>query len=272
VVYPGFLGAYQYAEDLKYAMLETISETVGTCEEHARQSTVQGVNMIKNLGILHLGNNFPDVSFRPENMFRRRRDQLARQVDIEVDFSDFFDVTSLWERQEKVAGTSMAVTVAGVVGGRLIGGVGWLDGTLGMIKVMGVSNVRRLIIPGIIATVVLGVSYAVSSIPNSLPRRLSNKLYSQLTALDYTHANANRISAEVRRALKYPADNLRVGLKRNVENLQEKTEKTNKLKHESSVARKYFVNLVTKTGEIRGKVERVDLEGPAPGVAAAYEG
>jgi mitofusin len=117
----------------------------------------------------------------------------------------------------------------------------------------------------------LGVAYAVSSIPNSLPRRLSNKLHSQLLALDYTHSNATRISSEVRRALKYPADNLRVGLKRNVEKLQGKKEDTDKLKHESQVAQKYFGNLITKTGEIRSKVMRVDLEGPAPGVAAGFD-
>jgi replication fork clamp-binding protein CrfC len=152
IIYPGVMSAYQYAEDLKYAMLQTISDTVGSCEEHARQRSAQGVNMIKNLGLLHLGNTFPDVSFRPENMFRRKRDALARQVDIEVEFTDFFDITSLWERQEKVAGTSMAVTVAGVVGGRLIGGVGWLDGTLGAIKVVGMGNVRKLIIPGFVLT------------------------------------------------------------------------------------------------------------------------
>jgi len=252
-------------------MLQTISDSVTSCEEHARQKSASGVNMIKSLGILHLGNNFPDVSFRPENMFRRKRDALARQVDVEVEFSDFFDLTSLWEKQEKVAGTSMALTVAGVVGGRLVGGVGWLDGTLGAIKIMGVGNMRRLIIPGLIATVVLGVSYAVSSIPSSLPRRISNKLHAQLAMLDYTHSNATRISSEVRRALKYPADNLRVGLKRNVEKLQGQKEDTDKIKHESTVAQRYFVNLITKTGDIRSKIQRVDLEGPAPGVAATYE-
>jgi GTP-binding protein EngB required for normal cell division len=289
IEYPGFLSAFQYAEDLKWAMLQTISDTVTTCEENARQRTVTGVNMIKNLGILHLGNNFPDVSFRPENMFRRKRDALARQVDVDVEFADFFDIASLWERQEKVAGTSMALTVAGVVGGRLVGGVHWLDGTLGAIRVLGVNNMRRLIIPSIIATgmhahfylsatttntatVILGVSYAVVSVPNSLPRRISSKLQAQLSALDYTHSNSTRISSEVRRALKYPADNLRVGLKRNVEKLQGKKEDTDKLKHESTAAQKYFVNLISRTGEIKRKVNGVDLEGPAPGVAAAYEG
>ncbi len=120
-------------------------------------------------------------------------------------------------------------------------------------------------------SVVLGISYALASIPQSLPRRLSRKLSAQLIALDYTHANASRISSEVRRALKYPADNLRVGLQRNVENLQSKREERSKIRTESEVARKYFINLVRESTDIRRGVERVDLEGPAPGVAAAYD-
>ena len=115
------------------------------------------------------------------------------------------------------------------------------------------------------------MSYTLSQIPNSLPKRLSTKLSSQLAALDYTHANASRISAEVRRALKYPADKLREGLQRSVDNLQEQRSETTKVQRESEVARKYFTNLVRDSHEIRGRVDRVDLEGPAPGIAAAYD-
>jgi len=152
IEYPGLFSAYQYAEDLRDSMLHEISETVRQCEEHARSQAVQGFNGIKNLGVLHLGNQlYADVMFRPERMFRKSMHALARQVDVEIDLWDFFDIGSLWERQEKVAGTSMAVTVAGMVGGRMIGGVGWLDGTLGAVKIMGTKNLRHLIIPGLIA-------------------------------------------------------------------------------------------------------------------------
>lgn len=150
VQYPGIFGAYQYADDLKAAMLQQITETVRECEEHARQRTVQGVSGIKSLGLLHLGDQYVDLTFRSEKMFRSRRDALARQVDVEVEVWDFFDLTNLWERQEKVAGTSMAVTVAGVVGGRMLGGVGWLDGALGAAKVVGANNMRRLFVPGLV--------------------------------------------------------------------------------------------------------------------------
>jgi mitofusin len=152
IEYPGLLSAYQYAEDLRDSMLHEVSETVRLCEEHARTQAAQGYNGIKNLGILHLGDDIhAGVKFLPERMFRKSMHALARQVDIDIELWDFFDVASLWERQEKVAGTGMAVTVAGVVGGRLMGGVGWLDGALGAAKVLGSNNMRRLLIPGLIA-------------------------------------------------------------------------------------------------------------------------
>ncbi|OCK81352.1 hypothetical protein K432DRAFT_326482 [Lepidopterella palustris CBS 459.81] len=271
IPYPGLLSAYQYAEDIRDAMLQEISETVRMCEEHARTQAVQGFNGIKNLGILHLGNKlYADVMFLPERMFRKPIHALARQVDVEVEIWDFFDVASLWERQEKVAGTGMAVTVAGVIGGRMIGGVGWLDGALGAVKILGSNNIRRLILPGLVATVAIGVSYALTSIPRSLPRRLSAKLSSQLTALDYVHRNASRISSEVRRALKGPANDLRVGLQRSVEKLEVKKEETSKFRTDAEVARKYFGNLVRDSNDLRHGVGRVDLEGTPPGLAATY--
>ncbi|KAF1814861.1 transmembrane GTPase Fzo1 [Eremomyces bilateralis CBS 781.70] len=271
VEYPGLLSAYQFADDIKDAMLASVTAAVSGCEQRARQRTVEGVNMIKQLGLLHIGQEFSNFNFRSEQMFTKRKDALARYVDFEIDATDFFDISSLWERQEKLLGGSMAVTVAGVVGGRLIGGVSWVDGALGVARVVGVKNIRHMIIPGLIATVVLAASYAISSIPSSLPRRLSTKLAAQLAEIDYTHSNATRVSAEVRRALKFPADNLRVGLRRSVEKLQSKKDETAKLKAETEGARKYFVGLLKESNDIRTGVERVDLEGPAPGVAGSYD-
>jgi mitofusin len=152
VEYPGLFGAYSYADDLKAAMLNHITETVRWCEARGREKTVQGVSGIKQLGILHLGDAYTDLTFRSEKMFRSKRDALVRQVDFEAEVWDFFDFASIWERQEKVASTSMAVTVAGVVGTRMVGGVGWVDGALTATKLMGTSNMRRLILPGLLLT------------------------------------------------------------------------------------------------------------------------
>lgn len=153
VPYPGLFQAYNYADDLKSAMLAQIAETVRWCEERAREKTVQGVNGIKSLGILHLGDQYTELTFRSEKMFKSRRDALARSVEVDTEVWDFFDMSLgniLGERQEKVASTSLAVTVAGTLGARMIGGVGWLDGVLTATKVVGTHNLRRLVLPGIV--------------------------------------------------------------------------------------------------------------------------
>lgn len=149
VPYPGLFNAFEYAEELKEAMLSEIAASVTTCEEHARERTVKGVNAIKQLGIIHLGNEYSDLSFRPDVMFRRKRDVLARQVDIPTELWDFIDWSTLLQRQEKVAGTGMALTLATAVGTQMIGGYGWMNHALSAVRVLGNDNLRRMILPGI---------------------------------------------------------------------------------------------------------------------------
>lgn len=271
MAYPGIWNAYAFAEDVGAAMLAEITSQVDVCEDYARTKTSVGVDSVRSLGESHLGEDYVDLKFQPENMFRRRKDTLARQVHISVEIWDFVDISGLWEQQEKVAGTSMAVTVAGVLGTQVIGGTGWIGGALNVSRVLGSNNLRSLLIPGLLAAFALGVSYAVASIPTSLPRRLSAKIAHQLTVMDFTHSNALRISSEVRKALKIPADNLRIGLQRSFEELQNRREQTGKICTESKVARKYFGNLVRSSDEIRSSVQRVDLDGPAPGIAGGYD-
>lgn len=113
-------------------------------------------------------------------------------------------------------------------------------------------------------------AYVLQQIPQSLPHRLSSKIAAQLEAIDYTHTNSARISSSVRKVLRFPADNLRVGLQRSVEQLGARRDETLKVKGESEVALKYFGNLVRESSAQRRVVEEVDLEahphGPIPGM------
>ncbi|KAI5864557.1 hypothetical protein GGS23DRAFT_452894 [Durotheca rogersii] len=260
IPYPGLFQAFQYAEDIKEAILSEISESVTSCEDYARTKTVSGVNIIKQLGILHLGDEYNDLNFRSDVMFRRRRDVLAKQVDIPTEFWDFVDWSSLIQRQEKVAGTGMALTVATAIGGRLLGGMGWMDHTVTAMKLIGNDNLRKLIIPGVVLAVVSATAYVIQQIPHSLPHRLSEKISMRLAAIDYVHTNSTRISSSVRKVLRYPADNLRVGLARSVEQLDSRREETLKVRGESEVALKYFGNLVRESSHQRSLVEDIDLD------------
>ena len=152
VEYPGMFSAFQYAEDIKNAMLDQISEAVTMCENDARQNVISGVSEINKLGILHVGDEYMNLTLKPETMFQKRRDALIRYVDTPVEVWDFFDVSGLWERQEKFAGTSMALTAAGVLGGRMVGAASWVDSAMGVTRIIGVKNLKNMIVPGIVAT------------------------------------------------------------------------------------------------------------------------
>ncbi|KIW37275.1 uncharacterized protein PV06_10617 [Exophiala oligosperma] len=269
IEYPGLLSAFQYAEDLRVAMLDQISAAVTNCESYGRAKTVEGVSMIKSLGLLHVGEGYENLSFQADKMFQRRKDALVRSVDTDVEIWDFFDIAGLWERQEKTVGTGLALTVMGTVGSRAIGGVGWVDGAFGAAKILGSQNLRRLFVPGVVAAAILTVAYVLSNIPQALPPRLASKLSATLAEMDYTHSNANRIAAEVRRVLRYPAQRLTTDLAQGVEELRQKKEDVTKTKRESEVARKYFGNLVRDSSETRRRVSSIDLEG-IPGAVGAY--
>ncbi|KAH8909891.1 hypothetical protein BR93DRAFT_909364 [Coniochaeta sp. PMI_546] len=272
VPYPGLFYAFEYAEALKQAMLSEIAASVTTCEEHARTQTVKGVNAIKQLGILHLGNEYSDLNFRPDVMFRRKRDALAKQVDIPTELLDFVDWSTILQRQEKVAGTGMALTLATAVGSQMIGGYSWMNHALSAVRVMGNDNLRRLILPGIVLAALTATYYVLNQIPQSLPHRLNAKIATQLAAIDYAHVNSSRIAGSVRKVLRFPADSLRVGLQRSVEQLDSRRDETLRVRAESDVARKYFSNLVRVSDHERRTVEAVDLDAVPPGMQPGFGG
>ncbi len=107
--------------------------------------------------------------------------------------------------------------------------------------------------------------YVLSQIPHSLPHRLNAKISTQLAALDYVHSNSHRISGTVRKVLLIPANSLRVGLQRSVEQLDTRRDETLKVRKESSDALRYFGNLVQRSAHQRRQVETVDLDGHPPG-------
>jgi mitofusin len=289
VHYPGLFGAFQYAEELKEAMLSQIAASVTNCEEYARGKTVVGVNVIKQLGILHLGNEYNDLRFQPSVMFRRRRDILAREIDIPTQLLDFVDWSTLFQREEK---TGMALTLAGVVGTGVLSSYGQLNLAFRAAQVLGNDNMRGMIVPGIIVAgkvffqddsihlspmamlicpqAVAATYYVLNQIPRSLPHRLNNKIANQLEAIDYVHSNSARIAGSVRKVLRLPADALRVGLQRSVEQLGSRRDETVRVRGESDVALKYFGNLVRQSAEQRNTVDAIDLDGHPPGVAGGH--
>lgn len=149
IPYPGLIGAFQYADALKEAMLSHIVTTVSKCEDYARGKTVKGVNTIKQLGILHVGDEFQNLQFRADVMFKQKRDALGRQVNVPTQIWDFIDWSSFIKTHEKFAGTSLALTVAGSVVPQMIGMGTRLDQALTATRLLSYDQFRQLILPGL---------------------------------------------------------------------------------------------------------------------------
>lgn len=111
-----------------------------------------------------------------------------------------------------------------------------------------------------IALAIAASAYVLQQIPNSLPPRLASKISVQLAELDYVHTNSSRLSSSVRQVLRYPADNLRVGLDKSVKDLGSRRDETVKVKGESERAGKFFRELVRESEVQRSMVAAVDLE------------
>jgi mitofusin len=264
VPYPGLFGAFQYADALKEAMLSHVVEAVELAEDHARDETVRGVGVVRELGVQHLGKEYQTMNFRSDVMFRKKRDALARSVEVSTELWDFVDWSTILQRQEKVAGTGMALTVATAVVPRMIGAQGWLDHAMSAARLLGGENVRKLVIPGVIVAGLGAAYYVLSQIPQSLPHRISTKISAQLAAMDYVHANATRISTTVQKVLRIPADNLRIGLEQSVQQLGKQRSETLGVRDESSRALKYFSGLARESEAQRTTVLGVDLDALGP--------
>lgn len=71
----------------------------------------------------------------------------------------------------------------------------------------------------------------------------------------------------MRRVLRVPADNLRVGLDQSIKELGNRREETIKVKGESDRASKYFTRLVRDSEKQRNDIVTIDLDAPPQGSA-----
>lgn len=257
VPYTGIVNAYTYAEETRQALLKTIQTSVTLCEEAARKRTVSGVAAINALGLLHLSNDFVERAFRPELMFTRKRDALSRQINTQIDILDFFD----FDRQEKVAGLSLSLTLATAVTGQMFGIGSWIDALWKATNILGPRTAKKLFLPALIVAAGVGAVFLANDIPKAVPKKLAKKIRRQLEEIDYVHMNSERIAREVRKVLQFPAEELRSGFQRSIEAKGKEREELKKTIAESEVARKWFGNLCREVDGLRKGVDAIDLEG-----------
>jgi mitofusin len=217
--YPGILGIWDYAHDVRQALLASLDLAVKLAEDDARIVTSAGVVRIADLGEKHLpaGVERSKRVFMPAAMFSpRQRGKkgnavvaggvsglgigLAQRPDLlEVSFYDVFDIQHYFavnfglgsdskelESGEESGTSALSVISLGVgavtmVGGKAIGARGLLEGLVRIGDLFGNPSSRKWAAP-IVGAVTVGLTiYFILELPNTIPRTVGRQLKSTLT-------------------------------------------------------------------------------------------
>lgn len=289
--YPGILDLWDYARDVKVALLRSLDEAVKLAEDDTRQLTSIGVNSVGSLGEKHLpdGVDRPQKVFRPEAMFARGRDarrrsgpgvanvglsSLASRDELtSLVLSDIYDVHQQLARlsapfvtkavsdrtiaedthSAMVPYTLSALGAVGLVGGKTMATRTVVETFLRLADVLRSPVARRWAGPAV-ALFTLGLgAWIISELPRSIPRRIGANLSTTLASEDesFVLVNVERISGETKRVLRAAAWNLRSTFNGAMEERLEDVKRAEAARTRADKAKAWFEEVERRTEGIR---------------------
>lgn len=285
--YPGILDLWDYARDVKLALLRSLDEAVRLAEDDTRQITAVGVNQVGALGEKHLpdGVDRPQKVFRPSAMFAKGRDvrrrsgfvgavglqSLAGRDDLtSLVLSDIYDVHQQLARlsapftkdgakddtdatSAMVPYTLSALGAVGLVGGKTLATRTVVETFLRLADVLRSPAARKWAGPAV-ALVTLGLgAWVVSELPRTIPRRIGANLSATLAGEDeaLVGAHAERVAAETKRVLRAAAWNLRAAFTGAMEERLEDVRRAEESQRKAEKASRWFEEVERRTETIR---------------------
>lgn len=210
--YPGIFGIWEYAREVRKALLASLDLAVKTVEDQARVVTSRGVQEIKDIGENHLpeGVERSKRVFMPEAMFSAARRSnkgaklrrtsshgtagvgigLAQRSDLlETTFFDLFDVYHHVSvhfgdgKKEEESSVPSALSVISVgagaltmVGGQAIGARGLIEGIIRVSDILGNESTRKWVAPVLGAFTIGLTAYFILELPSSIPKTVGRRV------------------------------------------------------------------------------------------------
>ncbi|WFC94083.1 mitofusin [Malassezia brasiliensis] len=207
-VYPGVLGLWEYARDVRAAFLASLQAVVGECEASARQLTTDAVAHIAETGDAHLPRDIevPQRVFVPEAMFAKRPTTHLAGLGVRVDLvavriSDLFDVehhlTFLTQESKSdketglVSSMSIGLGAMTLVGTRSLGLKTAVDAFVRVTDILGSRTARRWAAPVLLLLGVGALTWVVMDLPNAVPRNVGRSLKRELKSGRGVHATGS---------------------------------------------------------------------------------
>nr|VWO95596.1 Zn(2)-C6 fungal-type domain-containing protein [Ganoderma boninense] len=219
-MYPGLFGIWEYASEVRRALLASLDSAVKLAEDEARLITTEAVSKIVALGDKHLpaGVERSRRVFMPEAMFAFRKDKkanrrsrqptvvaggvyglglgLAQRPDmLDTSFFDLFDIQhQFWLHfgdgknelhAEEVTVSALGVVSVGIgaltmVGGKVVGARSLLEGVVRVWDLLENETARRWAAPVLGAVSIGLVGYYVMELPTTIPRTVGRRIKASL--------------------------------------------------------------------------------------------
>lgn len=277
VEYNGILDVFNYAIATRKVIVEKIQEAVHSCEENARGVTAAAVDAIKSLGVLHVGEKpaFSKV-FQQSAMFSRKRDNLGRHIKAELSLTDFLDITTAFEKPLPVLQASKSallansastwsntLTLFSVVGGtQLVLGSPAVKASLHFANWVSFPRFKQMILPAIAAVVVALGFLIINEVPRTVPRKIARKVALEIDELGYVGTNANRISTECRKVLKFPAQDVRSAFQSEIESQSRQRDELQRHAQNAKQVSEFFSYVDSSASKLYDQVKQCNLELP----------
>ncbi|KAG0257356.1 mitofusin [Actinomortierella ambigua] len=254
VPWNGILHIWQYANDLRYVMADLFVDKVKACEMEARDKTKSTIADIQELADDAAPANATDVMvlFTKPDPARISTTKLKDELTLSL--------TDLVEVHDKLSVASVSLGAVTMISSKALGYRGLIHGIFDFTSTVGVSRVRRLIVP-IVTVAGLGLLvYVAADIKHSLARKTARKLRQQIREGTIVHEEAMRITRDCRRVFKANQWEIHSRFQREIEAQERRRAEQEKAVEDGEQAVVYFGKIFEKADELSRFVAAVEVE------------
>ena len=294
--YPGLLGIWEWAGEVRRTMLSSLDLAVKLAEDDARVIASNGVQRIGKIGEEHLPEDVAKSKrvFIPEAMFSARNSKSARRrsnntiagvgiglaqrpdllnttfLDI-YDFHHQFAVVFSEEKDLDAISSPTALGVASVglgaltmVSGQAFGVRGLIEGIVRVSDLLSNENARQWIAP-IVGAVTIGMTwYVILELPSTVPRTIGRRIKKSLRdtaesgkSEDWVEANSERVGRETRKVLRLASWDLKQRITAAIDESAKEVKTAEDVERKSKWAIDWFGQAKDRTGRVLEQVQDV---------------
>lgn len=288
--YPGLLGVWDYAQEVRRVMLKSLEHAVYTLEEETKRITARHVANVIEAGDAHLPADVersarvfnPDAMFQAKQLIASRVGLGARTDLVHVSISDILDLhhhvtavksvfVSTKAEEENMPlinlsalGSSFSavtlLTGTAGIGSSLFGLKTLLDSAVGLGDVFTDKTSRRWAGPVVGAVVLGSIIWIIHDLPRAIPinvgRHLSHTLSTPSSTEDTTWSDAqtDRLAREARKVIRLASWDLRERFRTALEARGQVVREAEQNERKAAHALEWFRGVEARVVDIRGEM------------------